>query len=404
MPRVTRLARAFANPRTARVAPAGAAPREPAGPVLRGSRRPGSMRRREHESRASDERRGSAARPSSPEGAAHDLGRAETPEETADDPAELRSIQPPVCHAAMAKPSPAPAPAAAIAATSSAPACCPASAREQHAGRCAETDRDADPVPRSHVRTVTARASCPLFAQTRPGGCIDPTNARCSCSSRPSRSGPGSPHGEPARAHRAQGARPASREQGRRRRPARARRALPRRARCRRSRSWSTSASSPGSTAARRRRGSRRCSSRTSATSRSPSRRALEPRDHREPEVGGALAVDDAVVERDGDVPHPADDDLAVADDRPLLDAVDAEDRDLRVVDERRHEQAGGLARARDRERAAAQLLRFQRPGVRGLGEAPHLGVELVERELVGAVDDRARRAPARSGRRSPMS
>ena len=31
----------------------------------------------------------------------------------------------------------------------------------------------------------------------------------------------------------------------------------------------------------------------------------------------------------------------------------------------------------------------FERAGVRGLGEAPHLGVELVERQRVGAVDDR---------------
>ena len=82
-------------------------------------------------------------------------------------------------------------------------------------------------------------------------------------------------------------------------------------------------------------------------------------------------------------------DDLAVADDRALLDPVDPEDRDLGMVDERRDEEAGGFAGARDRERAAAELLRLERPGVRGLGEAPHLGVELVERERVGAVDDR---------------
>ena len=115
----------------------------------------------------------------------------------------------------------------------------------------------------------------------------------------------------------------------------------------------------------------------------------LEPGDHGEPEVGGALAVDHAVVERDRDVPHPPDDDLAVAHDRPLLDAVDAEDRHLGMVDERRHEQAGRLAGARHRERAAAQLLRLQRARLRRLGEAPHLGVELVERARVAAADDR---------------
>ena len=47
------------------------------------------------------------------------------------------------------------------------------------------------------------------------------------------------------------------------------------------------------------------------------------------------------------------------------------------------------LPGARDRERAAAELLRLQRAGMRGLGEAPHLGVERVSVEFVRAVDDR---------------
>ena len=45
---------------------------------------------------------------------------------------------------------------------------------------------------------------------------------------------------------------------------------------------------------------------------------ALEARDHGEAELRRAGAVDDAVVERDRDRPDLADDDLAVADDRPL--------------------------------------------------------------------------------------
>ena len=53
----------------------------------------------------------------------------------------------------------------------------------------------------------------------------------------------------------------------------------------------------------------------------------LKPRDHRERERGGARAVDDAVVERDADVPHRAHDDLAVDDDGARADAMDAEDR-----------------------------------------------------------------------------
>ena len=59
------------------------------------------------------------------------------------------------------------------------------------------------------------------------------------------------------------------------------------------------------------------------------------------------------------------------------------------------------------RERRAAQLLRLERPGARGLGEALDLGVELVDRARVAAAHDRddeplrrsARRRRGRSGR-----
>ena len=66
----------------------------------------------------------------------------------------------------------------------------------------------------------------------------------------------------------------------------------------------------------------------------------LQPGDHREGELRGPCAVDDAVVERDADVPHGAHDDLAVAHDRARRDAMNAEDPDLGMVDERRHEEA----------------------------------------------------------------
>ena len=67
--------------------------------------------------------------------------------------------------------------------------------------------------------------------------------------------------------------------------------------------------------------------------SRRRSRLASQPGDDREAEVGRALAVDDAVVERHGDIPHRPRNDLAVTDDGALVDAVDAEDRDLGMVD-----------------------------------------------------------------------
>ena len=93
-----------------------------------------------------------------------------------------------------------------------------------------------------------------------------------------------------------------------------------------------------------------------------PRRLALEPRDDREPERGSAGAVDDAVVERDGDRPRASHDDFAVADDRSRRDAADAEDRDLGVVHDRRLEEARELPGARDREGRAPELTRSSVP------------------------------------------
>ena len=59
------------------------------------------------------------------------------------------------------------------------------------------------------------------------------------------------------------------------------------------------------------------------------------------------------------------------------------------MVDQRRHEQSRRLARTRDGEGPAPQLLRLQRPRVRSFRESLHLRVELVEREPAGAVHDR---------------
>ena len=64
-------------------------------------------------------------------------------------------------------------------------------------------------------------------------------------------------------------------------------------------------------------------------------------------------------------------------------DPADAEDRDLRMVDDRRLEEAGELAGARHGERRAAELVGRERAGAGGLGEARDLGGELVDRALV---------------------
>ena len=71
-------------------------------------------------------------------------------------------------------------------------------------------------------------------------------------------------------------------------------------------------------------------------------------------------AVDEAVVVGQRDVHHRADDDLAVAGDRAVLDGVQAEDAALRRIDDRRREQRAVDAAVGDRERAALQLLELE--------------------------------------------
>ena len=99
-------------------------------------------------------------------------------------------------------------------------------------------------------------------------------------------------------------------------------------------------------------------------------------------------AVDDAVVERDRHVPHLANDDLTVADDGARPDAMEPEDRDLRVVDQRRHEQAAEASGARDREGRIAQVVGMERARACAIGESPDLGIDLGDGEPVAAVDD----------------
>ena len=100
-------------------------------------------------------------------------------------------------------------------------------------------------------------------------------------------------------------------------------------------------------------------------------------------------AVDHAVVERARDEPDVPHQDRAVDHHRPLGDAVDAEDGDLRVIHERRGEEPAQPAGARDGERRAAQLLRRERPGG-GRGSQP--------RDLRRQLLDRLRRSVADDG------
>ncbi len=110
--------------------------------------------------------------------------------------------------------------------------------------------------------------------------------------------------------------------------------------------------------------------------------------DDGEPELGGSRAVDDPVVERERDVADLRDSELALADDGSRRNSPDAEDRDLGVVDDRCLEEAGELARARDGEGRAAQLLRLERAGAGAFGQAGDFRGELVDRRRVTPADD----------------
>src|SRR5437870_3879445 len=120
---------------------------------------------------------------------------------------------------------------------------------------------------------------------------------------------------------------------------------------------------------------------------------AFEAADHGEAELGRSRAVDDAVVEGDRDRPGGPGDDLAVPDDRPLGDSADAQDRDLGVVDDRRRQQAAELARARDGERRASELLGLELAGARGFHKPRELVRQLINRARVAVADDRHHQA-----------
>ena len=62
-------------------------------------------------------------------------------------------------------------------------------------------------------------------------------------------------------------------------------------------------------------------------------------------ELIGHGPVDQPVIEAERQVRHRPDRDPVVDDDRPLLDRADAEDRDLRLVDDRHAELRAELAR-----------------------------------------------------------
>ena len=82
---------------------------------------------------------------------------------------------------------------------------------------------------------------------------------------------------------------------------------------------------------------------------------------------GGVVAVDDAVIEGRRQVHHLAHDDVAVAHDRALDDRVGPDDRDFRMIDHRRGDEAAERAEAGDGDGRAGKIV------ARGLAVAREL-------------------------------
>src|SRR5690606_38606071 len=107
----------------------------------------------------------------------------------------------------------------------------------------------------------------------------------------------------------------------------------------------------------------------TSAERGRPSRNRLEqPLDPAERlgepgrEANRVGAVDHAMIVRQRQRQHQTRHELAVLIDRTPLAARDAEDRDLRRIDDRREERAADAAEARDGEYAALHLVGLELP------------------------------------------
>src|SRR5213083_1470124 len=74
-------------------------------------------------------------------------------------------------------------------------------------------------------------------------------------------------------------------------------------------------------------------------------------------ELIGRRAIDHPMIEGKAEVSHGTDRDRVINNNRALLHGPDAEDRDLRLMDDRRAEQAPRAAVVGDRKRAALHFI-----------------------------------------------
>ena len=120
----------------------------------------------------------------------------------------------------------------------------------------------------------------------------------------------------------------------------------------------------------------------------------LEPLAQVAEEAAGVGAVDEPVVVRQRDVHHRPDRDhvlaeLVLDDPRPLDERVGAEDRRLRLADDRRAVERAEPARIRDRERAALHVVRQQLLRARALGEVGDRARDAEQVEVLRVLDHR---------------
>src|SRR5574337_154218 len=127
---------------------------------------------------------------------------------------------------------------------------------------------------------------------------------------------------------------------------------------------------------------------------------ALEPGAEVVQEEARVRAVDEAVVVRERQVHDRADRDhvvpeLVLNDPRALDERVRAEDRRLRLVDDRRPVEGPEAARVRDRERSALDVVRQELLRARPLGEVLDRPRDPREVQVLRIPDDRDDEAPA---------
>ena len=106
-------------------------------------------------------------------------------------------------------------------------------------------------------------------------------------------------------------------------------------------------------------------------------------------ELIAGRAVDEPMVVAERQIRHRPNRDRIVDDDRALLDRADAENRHLRLVDDRHAELRAELAGVGDGERAAVHFFRLELLRARPLGDVGDRAAQPEQVLLVGVLDDR---------------